>query len=63
MFGTHHTCDNGRLKYRTFFSDEFIIFNLPKNGVWLIKSVQLIPAPAGSDADWESLWASLTFER
>lgn len=39
------------------------VLNLPKNGVWLIKSVQLIPAPAGSDADWESLWASLTFER
>jgi uncharacterized GH25 family protein len=38
-------------------------FHLPKNGVWLIKSVQMIAAPAGSGADWESLWASLTFER
>ncbi|HEY8130943.1 MAG TPA: DUF4198 domain-containing protein [Thermoanaerobaculia bacterium] len=36
---------------------------LPKNGVWLVKSVQMIPAPAGSNANWESLWASLTFER
>ena len=36
---------------------------LPKSGVWLIKSVQMVAAPAGSSADWESLWASLTFER
>jgi uncharacterized GH25 family protein len=40
-----------------------VTFHLPKRGVWLIKSVQMIPAPAGSSADWESLWASLTFER
>lgn len=38
-------------------------FSLPKAGVWLIKSVWIVPAPAGSDVDWESLWASLTFER
>jgi uncharacterized GH25 family protein len=36
---------------------------LPKAGVWLIKSVQMVPAPDGADFDWESLWASLTFER
>lgn len=33
-----------------------------KKGVWLIKAVQMIPAPAGVDADWESIWTSLTFE-
>ena len=32
-------------------------------GVWLVKSVHVVRAPAGSGADWESLWASLTFER
>jgi len=37
-------------------------FKLPKAGVWMIKSVQMIAAPAASNADWESLWASLTFE-
>ena len=31
-------------------------------GVWLVKSVHVVRAPAGSGADWESLWASLTFE-
>jgi uncharacterized GH25 family protein len=37
-------------------------FMLSRAGVWLIKSVEMIDAPAGSDAEWESLWASLTFE-
>jgi uncharacterized GH25 family protein len=36
---------------------------LPKGGVWLVKSVEMTPAPAGSGLDWEGLWASLTFER
>lgn len=31
-------------------------------GMWLISAVEMIPAPAESGADWESLWASLTFE-
>lgn len=33
------------------------------NGAWLIKSVHMVAAPADSGAEWESLWASLTFER
>jgi uncharacterized GH25 family protein len=33
-----------------------------RKGVWLIKAVQMIPAPAGVDADWESIWTSVTFE-
>jgi uncharacterized GH25 family protein len=37
-------------------------FALPK-GVWLIKSTHMIAAPPDSGAEWESLWASLTFER
>jgi len=37
-------------------------FALPRAGVWLIKSVQMIDAPRGSKAEWESLWASLTFD-
>jgi len=40
-----------------------VSFTLPQRGVWLIKSVQMIPAPAASGAEWESLWASVTFER
>jgi uncharacterized GH25 family protein len=37
-------------------------FRLPRAGMWLIKAVHMTPAPAGSNADWESVWASLTFE-
>jgi uncharacterized GH25 family protein len=32
-------------------------------GVWLIKAVHMIPAATESGAQWESLWASFTFER
>ncbi len=39
-----------------------VTFAFPARGVWLIKSVQIVPAPKSSGADWESLWASLTFE-
>ena len=37
-------------------------FPLRYEGTWLIKTVHMVPAPAGSGADWESIWASLTFE-
>ena len=39
-----------------------VTFRLPQDGVWLIKAVHMIAAPAGSNADWASFWASLTFE-
>jgi|HubBroStandDraft_3_1064219.scaffolds.fasta_scaffold02857_3 uncharacterized GH25 family protein len=35
---------------------------LGRGGPWLIKSVHMQPAPAASGAQWESWWASLTFE-
>jgi hypothetical protein len=37
-------------------------FKLASAGMWLIKAVHMIPAPAGSNAEWASFWASLTFE-
>jgi len=58
----HRDDPNARLRIRSDKQGR-VTLNLPKNGVWLIKSVQLVPAPAGSDVEWESLWASLTFER
>ena len=39
-----------------------VSFALAGPGAWLVKAVHMVPAPAGSGADWESLWASLTFE-
>jgi len=43
-------------------ADGRVRFRLPRGGVWLIKAVHMIPAPAGSNADWKSFCASLTFE-
>ena len=37
-------------------------FRLPQGGQWLIKAVHMIPAKADAQADWESFWATLTFE-
>ncbi len=33
-----------------------------KKSMWLVKAVHMVPAAAGSNADWSSYWASLTFE-
>jgi uncharacterized GH25 family protein len=35
---------------------------LSATGPWLIKAVHMIPASAASDHEWDSFWASLTFE-
>jgi uncharacterized GH25 family protein len=37
-------------------------FRLWPGGMWLVKAVHMVPAPAGSHAEWASFWASLTFE-
>jgi hypothetical protein len=36
-----------------------VSLELPHTGVWLVKSTHLVPA----GAEWESLWASVTFSR
>jgi uncharacterized GH25 family protein len=52
---------SGRQSARTG-SDGRVRFRLRPEGMWLIKAVHMIPAPAGSNAEWASFWASLTFE-
>jgi uncharacterized GH25 family protein len=37
-------------------------FTLARDGVWLVRVVHMVRAPAGEPSDWDSLWASLTFE-
>jgi uncharacterized GH25 family protein len=39
-----------------------ITLPLPRPGVWLIKSVHMVRAGFFSSEDWDSYWASLTFE-
>ena len=54
----HRDDPNARMSARSDDSGR-VRFALPKNGVWLIKSVHMIQ----NRGEWESLWASLTFER
>lgn len=35
---------------------------LPRRGVWLVEAVRMARAPKDVDADWESVWTSVTFE-
>jgi uncharacterized GH25 family protein len=44
-------------------ADGRVRFPMTQAGMWLVKAVHMIPAPAGSAADWMSYWASLTFGR
>ena len=37
-------------------------FTLPHGGVWLLNAVHMIPAPSSANAEWESFWASFTFQ-
>jgi len=39
-----------------------VAFTLPNGGAWLIKAVHMIPATPGTNADWQSFWASSTFD-
>ena len=43
-------------------SDGRVRFRLRPGGMWLVEAVHMVPAPAGANAQWESFWASLTFE-
>lgn len=35
---------------------------LDRDGAWMVKCVHMVPAPADTGMDWESLWASVTFD-
>lgn len=50
-----------RLSLRTD-GDGAFSFDLPQPGVWLIRSVHMVRAGLLSPNDWNSLWASLTFD-
>lgn len=39
-----------------------VALRLDRPGIWLVKAVHMVPAPKDTGADWESFWASLTFE-
>ncbi len=43
-------------------ADGRVRFTLRPGGMWLVKAVHMVAAAPGTDADWASYWASLTFE-
>ena len=47
----------------TLRSDEAgrVVVPALSRGQWLVKTVHMIPAPPSANADWESIWASITF--
>ena len=49
-----------KLRARTD-DDGRVRFQFKRGGMWLVKAVHMVPAPAGVAADWSSYWASLTF--
>jgi len=57
-----HDAPDARVTGRTG-ADGRVRLRLDRPGDWLVKAVHMVPAPAGSGADWESFWASLTFRR
>jgi uncharacterized GH25 family protein len=53
--------DGRKLSARTD-GEGLVSFDLGK-GEWLVKTVHMVPAPRDSGFLWESLWASVTFQR
>jgi len=35
---------------------------LDRAGAWMVKCTHMVAAPAETGMDWESLWASVTFD-
>ena len=42
--------------------DGRVRFRMRPGGMWLVKAVHMVPALVGTNAEWASFWASLTFE-
>ena len=43
-------------------NDGRVRFRMRPVGMWLVKAVHTVPTPAGTNGEWASFWASLTFE-
>lgn len=51
-----------RLLRQTADENGRVSFDLPEKGVWMLTTIHMVRAPKEVEADWESLWASSTFE-
>jgi hypothetical protein len=61
VMALRHAEPQGRVEMRSD-ADGRVRLPLDGAGRWLVKAVHMRPAPPGSGADWQSLWASLSFE-
>lgn len=61
MRASHKTTAAANTSARTDASGRAKL-KLGADGMWMIHCVHMQEAPKGLDADWESLWASLTFQ-
>jgi hypothetical protein len=57
----NRTNPSEKLKARTDREGR-VRLGLSRSGLWLVKAVHMVPAPSGTNAEWASYWASLTFE-
>jgi hypothetical protein len=53
----HHYAQSGRTDRQGVFS-----VRMTHAGAWLVRTVHMLPRDDDMDADWESWWASVTFE-
>lgn len=60
VVATHRVGESSALQVRTD-AEGGAVLELGRAGIWLINAVHMVPAGAGSGADWHSWWASLTF--
>ena len=42
-------------------ADGRVTLRLAREGAWLVKAVHMVPVTGNPNADWRSIWASLTF--
>lgn len=52
----------GELIESTTDQDGHVRFAVPHGGTWMLTTIHMARAPKEINAEWESLWASLTFE-
>ena len=54
--------DPGRKVSARSDQDGRVIFSLSGGGIWMVRAIHMVPADSSTSADWQSYWASLTFE-
>lgn len=64
VIGGGRTASGGRLAQRTFRTDSAGVVRVPlrARGVWYVKFIHMVPVTGDTAVDYESKWATITFE-